>query len=79
VESMFSKNIMNLQNFARVIFSINNIHKTYNFKERAKSEDGDDEDSTTQGLLKKLNQIEQSISSMIELRKEWLLIEKKEK
>ena len=55
---MFSKNIMNLQNFARVIFSINNIHNTYNFKERAKSEDGDDEDSTTQGLLKKLNQIE---------------------
>ena len=71
---------MNLQNFARVIFSIKNIHKTYNLKEKEKAKiEYVEEEDTTQGLLKKLNQIEQSISSMIELRKEWLLIEKKEK
>ena len=65
---------MNLQNFARVIFSIKNIHKTYNLKEKekAKIEDIEEED-TTQGLLKKLNQIEQSISNMIDLRREWML------
>ena len=67
---------MNLQNFARVIFSIKNIHKTYNLKEKeketAKIEYVEEED-TTQGLLKKLNQIEQSISNMIDLRREWML------
>ena len=65
---------MNLQNFARVIFSIKNIHKTYNLKEKEKAKiEYVEEEDTTQGLLKKLNQIEQSISNMIDLRREWML------
>ena len=67
---------MNLQNFARVIFSIKNIHKTYNLKEKEKEKvkiEDVEEEETTQGLLKKLNLIEQSISNMIDLRREWML------
>ena len=65
---------MNLQNFARVIFSIKNIHKTYNLKEKEKAKiEYVEEEDTTQGLLKKLNQIEQSISNMTDLRREWML------
>ena len=65
---------MNLQNFARFIFSIKNIHKTYNLKEKEKAKiEYVEEEDTTQGLLKKLNQIEQSISNMIDLRREWML------